>query len=88
MSISTRCFFGEFLVHLLMRGIFIALGVGLIARFSWITYLFGALLVYSGIKLLRQGDKEIHPEKNPVLRVFRRIIPVTDDYVGGKFFTR
>ena len=73
---------------LLMRGIFIALGVGLIARFSWITYLFGALLVYSGIKLLRQGDKEIHPEKNPVLRVFRRIIPVTDDYVGGKFFTR
>lgn len=83
-----KVLFWGILGALLMRGIFIALGVGLIARFSWITYLFGALLVYSGIKLLRQGDKEIHPEKNPVLRVFRRIIPVTDDYVGGKFFTR
>ena len=83
-----KVLFWGILGALLMRGIFIVVGVGLIARFSWITYLFGALLIYSGLKLLRQGDKEIHPEKNPVLRVFRRIIPVTDDYVGGKFFTR
>src|SRR5580700_8233309 len=55
---------------LLMRGIFIAAGVGLISRFAWITYAFGALLVYSGIRLLRQGQKQIHPEKNPVLRLF------------------
>ncbi len=63
-------------------------GVGLIRRFSWITYAFGALLVYSGFKLLRQSETEIHPEKNPVLRLFRRVFPVTEEYVGGQFFTR
>ena len=73
---------------LIMRGIFILTGVGLFHRFHWITYAFGALLVYSGIKLLRQQAPEIHPEKNPVLRVFRRVMPVTDDYVDGKFFVR
>jgi tellurite resistance protein TerC len=57
-------------------------------RFIWITYAFGALLVYSGLKLLRGSKGEIHPEKNPVLRLFRRILPVTDEYEGGKFFTR
>ena len=55
---------------------------------SWITYAFGALLVYSGLKLLRQGDAEVHPEKSPVLRLFRRVFPVTEEYVGGQFFTR
>ena len=73
---------------LVMRGAFIVAGVGLITRFHWITYAFGALLVYSGIKLLRQGEAEIHPEKNPVLRLFRRAFPVTKEYVGGRFFTR
>src|ERR1019366_1400274 len=73
---------------LLMRCMFIVAGVGLIRRFSWITYGFGALLVYSGLKLLRQGETEIHPEKNPVLRLFRRVFPVTKEYVGGQFFTR
>ena len=73
---------------LLMRGVFILAGVGLISRFTWITYAFGALLIYSGCKLLRQGKTEIHPEKNPVLRLFRRAFPVTDEYVEGKFFTR
>ena len=63
-------------------------GVGLIRRFSWITYGFGAVLVYSGLKLLRQDEAEIHPEKNFVLRFFRRVFPVTKDYVGGQFFTR
>jgi tellurite resistance protein TerC len=71
-----------------MRGVFIVAGVGLIHRFTWITYAFGALLVYSGLKLLRQGEAEIHPEKNPVLRLFRRTFPVTKEYVGGQFFTR
>jgi tellurite resistance protein TerC len=73
---------------LVMRGIFIAAGVSLIERFEWIIYAFGALLVYSGLKLLRHGDVQIHPEKNPVLRLFRRALPVTDEYEGGKFFTR
>ena len=73
---------------LLTRGLFIMAGVGLIRRFSWITYAFGALLVYSGLKLLRQGETEIRPEKNFLLRLFRRAFPVTKDFVGGQFFTR
>src|ERR1700724_2212771 len=71
-----------------MRGVFIVAGVGLIGRFSWITYAFGALLVYSGLRLLRQGEAEIHPERNPVLRLFRRTFPITQEYVGGQFFTQ
>jgi len=73
---------------LLMRGAFILAGVGLIRRFSWVTYGFGALLVYSGLKLLRPGETEVHPEKSPVLRLFGRVFPVTEEYVGGQFFTR
>ena len=83
-----KVLFWGILGALLMRGVFIVAGVGLIGRFSWITYLFGALLVYSGLNLLRQGEKKIHPEKNIVLRLFRRVFPVTKDYVGGHFFTR
>jgi len=83
-----KVLFWGILGALFMRGVFIVAGVGLIRRFSWITYAFGALLVYSGLKLLRQGEAEIHPEKNPVLRLFRRTFPVTKDYVGGRFFTR
>jgi tellurite resistance protein TerC len=73
---------------LVMRGIFILLGVGLISRFHWIIYAFGTLLLYSGFKLMRQEEAEVHPERNPILRVFRRWMPVTKDYVGGKFFVR
>jgi tellurite resistance protein TerC len=73
---------------LVMRGIFILAGVTLINRFHWIIYVFGALLIYSGFKLLRQGETEIHPEHNPILRIFRRYVPVTKDYVGDKFFIR
>jgi tellurite resistance protein TerC len=73
---------------LVMRGVFIAAGVGLMRQFTWITYAFGALLIYSGVKLLRQGEQKIDPEKNPVLGLFRRALPVTDEYEGGRFFTR
>jgi tellurite resistance protein TerC len=73
---------------LVMRGIFILAGVSLINRFHWIIYVFGTLLLYSGFKLLRQGETEIHPEQNPVLRLFRKYVPVTKDYVGDKFFVR
>jgi tellurite resistance protein TerC len=83
-----KVLFWGILGALVMRGAFIAGGVSLIGRFEWITYVFGALLVYSGFKLLRQGETEIHPEKNVVLRVFRRFFPVTKDYVGDRFFIR
>jgi tellurite resistance protein TerC len=83
-----KVLFWGILAALVMRGVFIVTGVGLISRFSWITYAFGALVVYSGLKLLRQNEAEIRPEKNFVLRFFRRAFPVTDEYVGGQFFTR
>jgi tellurite resistance protein TerC len=83
-----KVLFWGILGALIMRAIFIAAGVGLITRFHWIVYVFGAFLVYSGIKLFRQGEAEIHPEKNPVLRLFRRWVPVTKDYEGDKFFVR
>jgi tellurite resistance protein TerC len=83
-----KVLFWGILGALLIRGVFIMAGVGLISRFTWITYAFGALLIYSGFKLLGQGKKEIYPEKNIVLRLFRRAFPVTKEYVGGKFFVR
>ena len=83
-----KVLFWGILGALIMRAIFILAGVGLIRQFHWIIYIFGALLVYSGIKLFRQENAEIHPEKNPLLRLFRRWIPVTKDYEGAKFFVR
>jgi len=83
-----KVLFWGILGALVMRAIFIVAGVGLIQRFHWIIYVFGAFLVYSGIKLFRQENAEIHPEKNPVLRLFRKWVPVTKDYEGNKFFVR
>ena len=73
---------------LVMRAIFIAAGVSLLNRFHWIVYVFGAILVYSGIKLLRQHGAEVHPESNPLVRGFRKLFRVTKDYEGGSFFVR
>jgi tellurite resistance protein TerC len=83
-----KVLFWGILGALIMRAIFIVAGVSLIRRFHWIIYGFGALLVYSGIKLFSQENAEIHPEKNPVLRLFRRLMPVTKDYDDDKFFVR
>jgi tellurite resistance protein TerC len=83
-----KVLFWGILGALIMRAVFIVLGVGLIRKFDWIIYFFGALLVYSGIRLFRQEEAEIHPEKNPVLRLVRRSIPVTTDYEGSRFFVR
>ena len=71
-----------------MRGIFIVVGIGLIRRFHWITYIFGAFLVYSGIKMFRHDGVGIEPENNPVLRLFRRWVPLTEDYEADRFVVR
>jgi tellurite resistance protein TerC len=71
---------------LVMRALFIATGVTLIQKFHWVIYIFGIFLIITGIKMATQKDKEIHPERNPVLRLFRRFMPVTPDYEGGRFF--
>ena len=72
---------------LVMRGVFITVGVTLIQRFHMVFYLFGALLIASGVKMAMDRDIEVHPERNPVLRVARRLLPVTRDFVAGRFFT-
>jgi tellurite resistance protein TerC len=72
---------------LVMRGVFIAAGVTLIQRFHMVFYVFGALLIASGVKMAFERDVEIHPERNPLLRLARRLLPVTKAYVGGRFFT-
>jgi tellurite resistance protein TerC len=73
---------------LLMRGFFILAGVGLIHRFHWILYLFGALLIYSGIRLGFAGEHQIDPATNPAVKLLRHWMPVTDEYQGGRFFVR
>jgi tellurite resistance protein TerC len=83
-----KVLFWGILGALVMRAIFIFAGVGLIRKFHWIIYFFGALLLYSGIRLLRERSAQLNPEKNPLLRLFRSVVPVTDDYVDGKFFIR
>lgn len=74
---------------LVMRGIFIAIGAALIAQFHWILYIFGAFLVYSGIKMAMQKDDAIMElESNPVLKLFKKFVPVTDKYHGDNFTTQ
>lgn len=73
---------------LVFRVIFISLGVVLLHRFNWIVYVFGAFLILSGIKLALEKNKEVHPEKNPVLRLFRRLMPVSNHYEGPRFFIK
>jgi TerC family integral membrane protein len=73
---------------LIMRGFFIGAGVGLISRFHWVLYIFGSLLIYSGIRFCVMGDRKIDPSANPVVKALRRWIPVTNDYRAGRFFVR
>jgi TerC family integral membrane protein len=72
---------------LVMRGLLIAIGATLIEHFEWIIYIFGAFLIYTAVKLARQKEEGIHPDKNPVVNLFRQLIPVSRDFHGGKFFT-
>jgi len=73
---------------IVLRVIFILAGAALLAKFHWVTYIFGGFLIYTGIKLLGHGDTEIDPGRSPILKLFRRILPVTDDYRGFALLTR
>ena len=73
---------------LIMRGLFIVLGAFLIAQFHWILYLFGVFLVVTGIKMGFGKDKKIEPEKNPMLKLMRKFLPIAEGYEDGKFFTK
>lgn len=71
---------------IILRGIFILFGSALISNFGFVLYLFGAILIYSGYQMAFGQEKEIHPEQNKVLRLFKRFYKVTTDYQGNHFF--
>ena len=73
---------------LVMRGVMIAAGAGLIERFSWVLYVFGAFLVYAGLHMLFAKKAEMHPEENRISKFAKRYLRVTKEYSGSKFFVR
>ena len=73
---------------LVMRAIFIFAGVALLERFEWVLYVFGAFLVVTAVRIARHQETEVHPERNPVLKLLQRIVPSTNEYDGQKMFTR
>jgi tellurite resistance protein TerC len=83
-----KVLFWGILGALIMRALFILVGITLIQRFHWVIYVMGAFLIITGIKMATQKDADIHPERNPVLRLVRRFVRVTEDYEGGHFFVR
>src|ERR671924_658097 len=83
-----KVLFWGILGALLMRALFILTGITLIQKFHWIMYVMGGFLVLTGIRMALHKDAEINPERNPVLKLFRRVVPVTENYEDGRFFLR
>ncbi|HVL81626.1 MAG TPA: TerC family protein [Actinomycetota bacterium] len=83
-----RVLFWGVLGALVFRAGFIAAGAALLEAFHFTIYVFGAFLVFTGIKMARHKEVEIHPENNPALRLFRKILPITNQYHGQRFFIR
>ena len=83
-----RVLFWGILGALLSRGLFIGVGTALISRFEWLIFVFGAFLIYTGFKMFRGEEPEVHPEKNPVVRLFQRFVPLTGSYHGKRFLLR
>ena len=73
---------------IVMRAIMIVAGALLLQRFEWIIYVFGAILVWTGARMFRDTEAEVHPEHNPLLKGLRRIVPVTEGYEEDKFFLK
>jgi tellurite resistance protein TerC len=83
-----RVLFWGVLGTLILRGLMIAIGATLIEDFHWIIYLFGAFLVFTGIRMALQKNEGVNPEKNPLLKFVRRVLPVTEHYVQNRFVVR
>jgi tellurite resistance protein TerC len=83
-----RVLFLGILGAVVMRGLFIATGVALLENFSWLIFLFGGFLVFTGIKLAIRRDEEVQPDQNPVMKLAKRFLPVTSEFEGQKFFVR
>ncbi len=83
-----RLLFWGVLGAIVFRAIFILAGTALLESFSFVIYIFGALLLFTAWRMITAGTEHVDPSANPVLRLLRRVIPVTDEYEGQKFFTR
>ncbi|HEX7594986.1 MAG TPA: TerC family protein [Gemmatimonadaceae bacterium] len=84
-----RVLFWGIIGALVLRGVMIVAGSALVTRFAWTLYIFGAFLVFTGIRMaLQKDDAAYNPERDPVLRLARKLIPVTPDYRGDKFFVK
>jgi len=85
-----RVLFWGILGAIVMRGVFILVGVGVLARFHWLFYLFGTFLVYTGIKMAlpKKGEVDVDPEHNAAVRMFRRFMPIAPECDDGRFFAR
>ena len=83
-----RVLFWGILGALVLRALMIVAGTVLITKFAWIIYIFGAFLILTGIKMIVKREEELHPERNPVVKWFKKLMPVTSDYRGDKFFVR
>lgn len=87
-DVQHKVLFWGIIGALVARGIFIVVGVSLLRSFAWIIYVFGAFLVYTGVRLFTEDEQQVHPEKNPVLKLVRRFVRVTENYEGGRFLIR
>ncbi len=84
-----KILFWGILGAVVFRGVFIFVGAYFIAQWHWILYIFGVFLIYSGIKIyFEDSDEKIDPEKNPVLKLCRKYLPITNDEMGGKFLAK
>jgi len=83
-----RVLFWGIIGALLMRGALIAVGAALLKEFHWIIYIFGAFLIITGIRMALHRNEEMHPEQNPLVKLLRRVMPVTENYEGDHFFVR
>jgi tellurite resistance protein TerC len=83
-----RVLFWGIIGAIIMRGLFILTGITLLNHLQWIIYIFGAFLIYTGIRLIFQQEEEVDPEKNPILKLFRRFIPITGNYHGPAFLKK
>ncbi|AGG05819.1 MULTISPECIES: TerC family protein [Dehalococcoides] len=83
-----KVLFWGILGAIIMRAVFIAAGITLIENLSWVLYIFGVFLIYTGIKMVKDQNKEIHPDKNPLVNFVCRILPMTNKLHGDHFFIK
>ncbi len=87
-SYQHKVLFWGILGALVMRVIFILTGIELIHRFHWLIYIFGGFLVFTGIRMLTSGDEKLEPERNPLVKLARKIFPFTPSFEGDQFFVK